>query len=99
MSPGDTIGGSRPDWMNLTGKRTPMPDDQPMSQVEKRLVAHGLAQAVMFSRLMKLLKEKNIISDEESTELMQETALFFMKADATDIERMAADILLSVISR
>jgi hypothetical protein len=72
-----------------------MSSEPPESPMEKRLIAHGLAHGVIFSLLLDLLIKKNLISVEESRELFQEAALFFMKTDATDIERMAGDAILS----
>jgi hypothetical protein len=74
-----------------------MPEDQLMTQMEKRLTAYGLAQAAIFSALLDLLIQKEIISSEDSKELMQEAALFFMKPDAIDVERMAGAAILSLI--
>jgi hypothetical protein len=68
-----------------------------MTPIEKRRTAHALAQAAMFSALLDLLIRKNILSPAESTELMQEAALTFMKPSATDVEKMAGDAILSVI--
>jgi hypothetical protein len=72
-----------------------MPEGQLMTRMEKRLTAHGLAQAAIFSALLDLLIQKKIISSAESTELMQEAAL--MKPDAIDVERMAGEAILSSI--
>jgi hypothetical protein len=74
-----------------------MPEDQLMTQMEKRLTAYGLAQAAIFSALLDLLIQKEIISSEDSKELMQEAALIFMKPDAIDVERMAGAAIMSLI--
>jgi uncharacterized protein (DUF2342 family) len=74
-----------------------MPEDQMMTQMEKRLTANGLAQAAAFSALLDLLIQKKVISSEDSRELMQEAALTFMKPNAIEVERMAGEAILSVI--
>jgi hypothetical protein len=75
-----------------------MPAELTMTPTEKHFAAYGLAQASIISQLLDLLVERRIISNEDINELYQEAALRFMKPTATEVERLAADSILSSLT-
>jgi hypothetical protein len=69
-----------------------------LTPTEKRFAAFGLTQTAIMDQLLDLLVTKGIISAGDVKELYQEAALIFMKPNATEVEKLAAESLLPYVT-